>query len=91
MTDYIPSLTDVRRMVMLRGLGMAAAGSALGIAGTLALSRLLSALLFGVSPTDVPTLLGVIALMLAVAAAATFLPARSTRRIDPIVALRADT
>lgn len=81
---------DVRRMIMRRGLTIAAIGAAIGIAGTLALSRLLSALLFGVSPTDAPTLLAVVALMLSVAAAATFVPARSTQRIDPIVALRSE-
>jgi ABC-type antimicrobial peptide transport system permease subunit len=82
---------DVRRMIMVRGLAMAAAGSAIGIVGALALSRLLSALLFEISPTDPPTLLSVAALMLAIAALATFVPAWSSRRIDPIVALRSES
>jgi putative ABC transport system permease protein len=82
--------TDVRRMVMTRGLTLAVAGSAIGIVGALAMSRLLSALLFEVSPTDAVTLVAVAALMLLVAAIACFVPARTSMRIDPAIALRAE-
>jgi putative ABC transport system permease protein len=82
--------TDVRRMVMVRGLGMAALGAAIGVVGAFAMSRLLSALLFEVAPTDAMTLVSVAALMLGVAAIACFIPARSSMRIDPVIALRSE-
>ena len=47
-------------------------------------------MLFGVSPTDVPTLVAVSVLLVAVAAVATLVPAHSSTRIDPVIALRAD-
>jgi len=52
------------------------------------LTRLLKSLLFEVTPTDPATLLSVACLLLAVAAVATFLPARRAARIDPLIALR---
>jgi putative ABC transport system permease protein len=79
---------DMRRMVMSRGLSLAFVGAAIGIVGALATSRLLSALLFEISPTDATTLVAVAAVIVAVAAIASFVPARSTGRIDPIIALR---
>jgi putative ABC transport system permease protein len=81
---------DVRRMVMVRGLALALSGAAIGIVGALATSRLLSTLLFEIEPTDAMTLLFVVALMLGVAALACFIPARSTLRIDPVIALRSE-
>lgn len=80
--------SDVRRMIMARGVGMAVLGSVIGVACALATSRLLSALLFEISPTDAPTLGAVVALIVGVAAIATSIPAREAIRIDPIVALR---
>jgi putative ABC transport system permease protein len=81
---------DMRRMVMLRGLSLALAGACIGTAGALATSKLLSALVFEISPTDTATLAGVAASLLGIAAAASFVPARSSMRIDPIVALRSE-
>jgi ABC-type antimicrobial peptide transport system permease subunit len=81
---------DVRRMVMVRGLSLALAGAAVGLGGALATSRLLSALLFEISPTDAATLASVAALMLSVAALASFIPARLSMRIDPVIALRSE-
>jgi predicted permease len=78
----------IRSVVMLRGLSLALAGTVIGIAGALATRRLISALLFEIGPTDVLTFLGVATLMLAVAAAASILPARAGMRIDPTIALR---
>jgi ABC-type antimicrobial peptide transport system permease subunit len=75
---------------MVRGLSLAVAGAGLGIAGALATSRLFSSLLFGVSPWDGATLGTVAVLMLCVAAIASFIPARSSVRIDPAIALRSD-
>jgi ABC-type antimicrobial peptide transport system permease subunit len=78
----------VRGMIMLRGLSLATAGAAIGTAGALAAGRALSALLFEISPTDTATCFGVAALVLGVAAIASFLPAQRTMRSDPIMALR---
>lgn len=82
--------TDLQRMVMRRGLALAVAGSVAGVLGALATNRLLVAMLFGVSPADGLTLAAVALLLLAVSALATLLPARSSTRIDPVIALRAD-
>jgi putative ABC transport system permease protein len=54
----------------------------------LALTRLMSSLLFGVQPTDALTFLSVIALLLLVAMAASYIPARRAAGVDPLVALR---
>ncbi len=79
---------DVRRMVMMRGLTLGVVGATIGIAGALATSRMVSALLFEISATDAPTLASVSVVILIVAATASFVPAWLTRRIDPIIALR---
>jgi putative ABC transport system permease protein len=79
---------DVRRMVMMRGLTLGVVGATIGVAGALATSRMLSALLFEISATDAPTLASVSVVILIVAAIASFVPARLTGRIDPIIALR---
>jgi putative ABC transport system permease protein len=81
----------VRRMIMVRGISLAAAGVAIGIAVALAVSRLLSALVFEISPTDAATVVGVAALMLAVAAIASFIPAWLSMRLDPVIALRSES
>jgi len=79
---------DVLRMIGREGLELALIGIGVGLVGALALTRLMSSLLFGVSPTDattfavVPVLLGVVAL------AACYLPARRAARVDPTVSLR---
>jgi putative ABC transport system permease protein len=80
----------VRRMIMVRGISLAAAGIAIGIAVALAVSRLLSALVFAISPTDPPTVVGVAVLMLGVATIATFIPAWLSMRVDPVIALRSE-
>jgi putative ABC transport system permease protein len=81
---------DLRRLVLGRGLLLALAGTGIGLAGSLAANRLLAAMLFDVSPTDPATLLGVGALLVGVATLATGVPARSSARTDPVLALRAD-
>ena len=81
---------DLHSLVMGRGLLIAASGAAAGLIGALATNRLLSAMLYEVSPTDALTLTLVAGLLLCVAAVATLIPARSSTRIDPVVALRAD-
>jgi hypothetical protein len=63
-------------------------GVAVGLAGAYALTRLLSSLLYGVPPTDLPTFLGVSLVLVAIALLASYLPARRAARIDPMEALR---
>lgn len=80
----------VRALVMSQGAVLTGAGLLLGIAGSLALSRVLSALLYGVGAQDPLTLVLVSLLLAAVALLACYLPARRAARVDPMVALRAD-
>ena len=80
----------VGRLVLRRGVTLAAVGTALGLLGALAANRLLASMLFEVGPTDVPTLGVVAAGLLGVAALASLVPARSSARIEPGVALRAE-
>jgi predicted permease len=80
--------SNLRWMVLRRGLIIAAAGSLIGLLGALLTNRLLAALLYEVSPTDGTTLAAVTALLVAVAGLASVVPARSTTRIEPVVALR---
>jgi putative ABC transport system permease protein len=79
---------DVLRLVMRHGATLIAAGLAIGIAGSLALTGLVESLLFGVSPSDPFTQLAVIVVLALVAVAACWLPARRAAKVDPIVALR---
>jgi putative ABC transport system permease protein len=78
---------DVLRLVLRQGLGLLGLGVGLGLGGALALTRLLQSLLYGVSATDPPTLVGVVAVLSAVALAACLMPARRATRVDPVVAL----
>ena len=79
---------DLRGMVMRRGLTIAAVGSVLGVFGALLANRLLVTLLYDVTPTDLATLTAVTALLVGVAALASLVPAQSSARVDPMVALR---
>jgi putative ABC transport system permease protein len=79
---------DVLRLVLREALALAAIALLFGLAGSLALSRVLRSLLFEVTPTDPATLASVCLVVLAVSALAAFLPARRAMRIDPVVALR---
>jgi ABC-type antimicrobial peptide transport system permease subunit len=78
----------VLRMVVRQGLTLALAGIGVGLIGALAGSRLLGAFLNGVSPFDGVTFGSVAALVLGVALAACYVPARRATRVDPMVALR---
>ncbi|MGA2184455.1 MAG: ABC transporter permease [Bryobacteraceae bacterium] len=79
---------NVRRMVMAQGLRPVLAGLAVGIAAALASGRVLSSLLFGVSPRDPWTIGGVALVLATVAALACYIPARRTTLADPLEALR---
>ena len=72
--------SDIIRMILKRSLLLAAVGVALGVAGALAVTRALAKFLFEVTPTDLPTFLGVAALLVAVALLSGLLPARRATR-----------
>jgi ABC-type antimicrobial peptide transport system permease subunit len=74
-------------MVTLRALRLVALGTAFGLAGCFAVRKLLSSLLFGIGPTDPATLSAATAVLLAVALAASWFPARKAMRVDPISTL----
>jgi predicted permease len=82
------SPADVLRMVLRQSLTLTAAGIVLGLAGAAAVTQLLSSMLFGVKATDPMTYALVVALLIAVALLATYVPARRAMRVDPMVALR---
>jgi predicted permease len=77
-------------MVLRQGLALTAAGSAIGMAAALALSRITASLLYGASPTDTLTFLAVPAMLWTIAAAACLVPARRAATLDPIRALRCE-
>jgi predicted permease len=77
-------------MVLRQGLTLTAAGSAIGMAAALALSRVAAGLLYGVSPTDGLTFAAVPATLFAIATAACLVPARRAASLDPIRALRCE-
>ena len=76
------------RMVVGGGLRLAACGLAIGLAGALAVTRLLASFLYGVAPTDRITLGAVCAILVAAAFLASYLPARRAAAVDPMAALR---
>ena len=79
---------DISRLVVGKGLWLAAVGIGLGTAAALALSRVLSTLLFGVRPEDPVTFTAVGLLLSAVASFASYIPARRAAKVDPMVTLR---
>jgi predicted permease len=81
---------DVLRLVFTQGGRLIALGLVCGLGGALLLTRYISSLLFGVSPTDPLTFAAIGALLAAVAAVACLIPARRATKVDPVVALRAE-
>jgi putative ABC transport system permease protein len=80
----------ILNMVLRRGLGLAAAGAGLGLAGALIVSHLMAGLLYGVSPNDLTTFAGVTLVLTTVALAASYIPALRAMRLDPITTLHSE-
>jgi predicted permease len=81
---------DVLRMVAWRGLRLALAGAAIGLAAASGLTRVMKNLLVGVSPTDPVTFALIVLLLVAVALIASYIPARRAARVDPLLAIRVE-
>ena len=79
---------DVSRLVLRRGGLVAAVGIAIGLAAAVGLTRLMSAMLFGVSPLDPVTYVAVSVVLAGIALLATYIPARRAASVDPVEALR---
>ncbi len=82
------SRSNILRMVLRQGLGLAIVGAAVGLVCSVIVSHLMAGLLYGVRPTDPLTFAGVAFLFMGVAVLACYLPARRAVKVDPMVALR---
>src|SRR5262249_60082112 len=81
---------DVMRLVVRQGMWLALIGLAIGLAGALVLTRLMSSVLYGVGATDVATFAGVTLLLGSVVLIACYIPARRAAKIDPMIAIRCE-
>jgi ABC-type antimicrobial peptide transport system permease subunit len=79
---------DVFKLIMIRGMTLVAIGIVVGVAGSLALSKVIESLLFGVNAKSVAAMAGVSCGLLAVAFIACYLPARRATKVNPLEALR---
>ena len=79
---------DVFRMVMGQGMLLAIIGVACGLVGAVALTRLMTSMLFGVEPNDPATFVTIALLLIGVALVACYIPGRRATKVDPLVALR---
>jgi putative ABC transport system permease protein len=79
---------DILKLVLRQGLTLVVIGIVVGLVAMLPLSRVISSLFFGISPTDVATFAGIPLLAIVVAATAIYIPARRAMDVDPIIALR---
>jgi ABC-type antimicrobial peptide transport system permease subunit len=82
--------TDVVRLVLGRGVVLAAAGIVIGLAAAVGLSRFLEGMLYGVTPTDPLALAIVMLVTMSAVLAASYLPARRAMRVQPVIAMRAE-
>jgi ABC-type antimicrobial peptide transport system permease subunit len=79
---------DVLMLILKSGMSLVVLGLAIGLAGALALTRLMSTLLFEVSPSDPLTFLAVVFSVIFAALLACYIPARRATKVDPLIALR---
>jgi putative ABC transport system permease protein len=84
------SRADILTMIVRQGLGMTALGTLFGITAAVGLSRLMTSLLYGVSPLDPGTYIGVTAVLGVVALGACLVPALRAARVDPMATLRTE-
>jgi hypothetical protein len=81
---------QLETMFLLHGLALSGMGAVVGLLGALVLGRLMSSLLFGISPIDPPAYIAALAVIVSAAALASYLPARRAAKIDPAATLRTD-
>src|SRR5205085_3420261 len=84
------STRDVLGLVLWQAMSLVGLGLAIGLAGAIAATRLLTSMLFEVKPGDPMTYAGVAVLLCAVALMASYLPARRAAKVDPLIALRVE-
>jgi ABC-type antimicrobial peptide transport system permease subunit len=82
--------SDMIRLIVGQAVGLAAIGVMIGVAGALALTRVIRALLFDTDPLDGLTFAASAAMLLLIAALSSYLPARRALRTDPTIAMRAE-
>jgi putative ABC transport system permease protein len=79
---------DVLKLVLRQGMSLMLTGTVIGLAGAIALTRLMARLLYGISPTDPVTFAAIALLLGSVATLACYIPARRATKVDPMIALR---
>jgi len=79
---------DVIKLIVKQGMGLTLIGAMIGLMLAVAVTRLLTSLLYGVTPTDPATFAGVVLFVVVVAVIACYLPARRATKVDPVLALR---
>jgi ABC-type antimicrobial peptide transport system permease subunit len=78
------------RMVLAEGFALGAGGIVLGVVAAAATTRLMAAMLFGVTPTDPLTFAAIAGILMSIAVAGSYIPARRATRVDPIATLRSE-